>query len=142
MCSFYFLLIYGVLCVFFINLIFISVAKSTGINVNTYISAGSIDHIVGTARFPLASLPYKMIATKAVDGAGATAIYFPTMGKMLKTLRKDVACGCPIKGESPAKLCAAGSLTATRVRTAHRNLGPWHCTCATPRRLSTAHIGH
>jgi len=64
------------------------------------------------------------------------------IGKMLKTLRNDVACGCPIKGESPAKSCAAGPLKATRVRTGHRNLGPWHCTCATPRRLSTAYLGH
>ena len=28
-----------------------------------------------------------------------------------------MACGCPIKGESPAKSCADGPLTATRVRT-------------------------
>jgi hypothetical protein len=55
---------------------FPSVAKNTGINVNTYIFAGSIDHIVGTARFPQASLPSTMIANKAVDGAGSTAISF------------------------------------------------------------------
>ncbi len=62
------------------------------------------------------------------------------MRKMLKLLRKDVAGGCPIKGESPTKSCAAGPLT--RVRTAHRSLGPWHCTSATPQRLSTAYLGH
>ena len=57
---------------------FPQVAKTTGINCSTYISAGSIDHIVGTARFPQASIPSKMIATKAVDGAGTTAINFNT----------------------------------------------------------------
>jgi hypothetical protein len=61
---------------------------------------------------------------------------------MLKMLRKDVACGCAIKGESPAKSCADGPLTATRVRTAHRSLRAWHCTSATPRRFSTAYLGH
>jgi len=56
---------------------FPQVAKSSGINVSTYISAGSIDHIVATARFPQATVPTKMIAVKA-DGAGTTAINFPT----------------------------------------------------------------
>jgi len=56
---------------------FPQVAKSTGINVNTYISAGSIDHICGTARFPQLTIPAKMVAVKA-DGAGTTAINLPT----------------------------------------------------------------
>jgi hypothetical protein len=64
------------------------------------------------------------------------------IGKMLKMLRKDVTCRCPIKRESPAKSCADGSLTATRVRTAHRSLGAWHCTSATQHRFSTAYLGH
>lgn len=56
---------------------FPSGAKSSGVNVTTYISAGSIDHIVGTARYVQATTPAKMVASK-VDGAGTTAINFPT----------------------------------------------------------------
>lgn len=56
---------------------FASGAKSSGINVTTYISAGSIDHICGTARYVQATTPAKMVASK-VDGAGTTAINFPT----------------------------------------------------------------
>jgi len=55
---------------------FASVAKKSKINVSTYISAGSIDHIIGTCRFPSASIPTKMVANKVLAGAGATAISF------------------------------------------------------------------
>lgn len=55
---------------------FPSVAKKTGINTTCYISAGSIDHIVGTARFVQATIPTKMLATKTVDGLGTTSINF------------------------------------------------------------------
>lgn len=55
---------------------FASVAKKSKINVNTYISAGSIDHIVATARFPTATIPTKMYANKVLAGTGATAISF------------------------------------------------------------------
>ena len=90
------------------------------------------------------SPPIEVARTPANDEALRMTVwkedvyFWDPMGKMLKMLRKDVAGECPIKGESPAKSCAAGPLTATRERTAHRNLGPWLCTCATPRRLSTA----
>ena len=55
---------------------FASVTKKSKINVSTYISAGSIDHIVGTARFPTATIPTKMVANKVLAGTGATAISF------------------------------------------------------------------
>ena len=55
---------------------FPQVAKSTGISATTYISAGSIDHIVGTARFPTASIPSKMVANKIIDGAGTTGVSY------------------------------------------------------------------
>jgi|APGre2960657404_1045060.scaffolds.fasta_scaffold18548_2 hypothetical protein len=48
--------------------------KKTGINVTTYISAGSIDHICATARRPQVTIPDKMIATKVIGGAGTTAM--------------------------------------------------------------------
>lgn len=57
---------------------FPSGAKKTGINATCYISAGSIDHIVGTARFSQDTTPSKMIAVKTVDGAGTTSINLPT----------------------------------------------------------------
>jgi translation initiation factor 1 (eIF-1/SUI1) len=34
---------------------------------------------------------------------------------MLKMLRKDVACGCPIKDKSQGKSCLTGPLTKTSV---------------------------
>ena len=55
---------------------FPQVAKSTGVSATTYISAGSIDHIVGTARFPPSTIPSKMIANKIVDGAGTTGVSY------------------------------------------------------------------
>lgn len=55
---------------------FASTTKTTGINVNTYISAGSIDHLVGTTRLPPVSTPARLVAVNA-GGAGTTAINLP-----------------------------------------------------------------
>lgn len=56
---------------------FADVEKKSSINVTTYVSAGSIDHIVGTCRFPPTALPEKMVAVKTVGGAGTTSISLP-----------------------------------------------------------------
>lgn len=53
---------------------FAEVEKKNGINVSTYISAGSIDALFCTCRLPIATVPSKMVAVKTVDGAGTTSI--------------------------------------------------------------------
>lgn len=52
---------------------FASTTKKTGVNVTTYLSAGSIDHIVGTCRNPPKSIPEKMVAYGTL-GTNGTAI--------------------------------------------------------------------
>jgi hypothetical protein len=49
---------------------FASTTKKTGINVTTYLSAGSIDHIVGTCRNPPKSIPEKMVAYGTLGTSG------------------------------------------------------------------------
>lgn len=56
---------------------FAQTTKTTGINVTTYVSAGSIDHIVGTARNPPTAIASRMVAVNT-GGAGTTAINLPT----------------------------------------------------------------
>lgn len=56
---------------------FAEVEKKAGINVTTYVSAGSVDHIVGTARFPLVTTVNKMRAVNLPSGVGTTAITLP-----------------------------------------------------------------
>jgi hypothetical protein len=52
---------------------FAETTKKTGINCTTYISAGSIAHLVGTCRLPPEGIPKKMVAVN-MSGAGTTAI--------------------------------------------------------------------
>ena len=60
---------------------FASVAKSTGINVTNYISAGSIDHIIGTAIFQ-ETLPTRLVNYFG-DGDGATAAQIGAVAEVL-----------------------------------------------------------
>ena len=53
---------------------FADVEKKSSINVTSYVSAGSIDHIVGTARIPNSTTVSKMVACNVLGGAGTTAI--------------------------------------------------------------------
>lgn len=52
---------------------FAQTLKKTGVNVTTYVSAGSISHIVGTCRNPPSAIPKQMIAYGTLGTAG-TAI--------------------------------------------------------------------
>ncbi len=52
---------------------FAETTKKTGINCTTYISAGSIAHLVGTCRLPPEGIPKKMVAVN-MSGVGTTAI--------------------------------------------------------------------
>ena len=53
---------------------FAEVEKKSNINVSTYVSAGSIDHILGTCRFPPATTVSKMVANKVLAGTGTDSI--------------------------------------------------------------------
>lgn len=53
---------------------FAEVEKKSGISVNTYVSAGSIDHVLGTCRLPPAALVTKMVANKVLSGTGTDSI--------------------------------------------------------------------
>lgn len=53
---------------------FAETTKYTGVSVQTYVSAGSIDHILATCRFPPATTISKMIASKTLGGAGTDSI--------------------------------------------------------------------
>lgn len=53
---------------------FAEVEKKSGISVNTYVSAGSIDHVLGTCRLPPASAVSRMVANKVLSGTGDTSI--------------------------------------------------------------------
>ena len=51
---------------------FAEVTKKTGVSVNTYISAGSIDHLIGTCRFPQSTTVSKMVANKVLASTTGT----------------------------------------------------------------------